>query len=179
VLHDTEGSSTEYGRLVMGFDESVKIFKLGLSMLSVQLEGPSDKSDLHQLQQQVSDVLCSMPPPQQMIAQGLSAQGVRLSVARSLLSVCSPSFCNNLSSLLSGYGASFCCGNPSCLNLTGASELDLLMGGAAGNGGGYCSGCKMVCYCSDACQKDCWEDHRDACTKYQQEADTAGGQTAQ
>jgi hypothetical protein len=45
----------------------------------------------------------------------------------------------------------FCCGYIACGSLQGRSELELVMGGGTGKrGGGYCSSCKRVCYCSEA-----------------------------
>jgi hypothetical protein len=59
---------------------------------------------------------------------------------------------------------SFCCGDPACPNLRGRSELELVLGVASGKrGGGYCSGCKRVWYCSEACQRECWEEHSKVC----------------
>ena len=61
---------------------------------------------------------------------------------------------------------SFCCGNPGCLVMQGSSEVGLVTGGAAGRGGGgYCPGCKRMCYCSEACQRVCWEDHKGVCSR--------------
>jgi hypothetical protein len=57
---------------------------------------------------------------------------------------------------------SFCCGDPACLNVRGRSELELVMGPGK-RGGGYCSGCKRVWYCSEACQRGCWEEHSKVC----------------
>ena len=83
---------------------------------------------------------------------------------------------------------SFCCGNPKCRVMQGSSEVGLVMGGAAGRGGGggggagrgggYCPGCKRVCYCSEACQRECWEAHREVCSRLQMEIAAVDGQTA-
>ena len=72
---------------------------------------------------------------------------------------------------------SFCCGNPGCRVMSGSSEVGLVMGaGAAGRGGGgYCRGCKRVCYCSEACQRECWEGHKEVCSRYQEEKAAVDG----
>ena len=66
--------------------------------------------------------------------------------------------------------SSFCCGNPKCRVMKGSSEVGLVMGGAAARGGGgYCLGCRRVCYCSEACQRVCWEAHKGVCRRYRKE----------
>jgi hypothetical protein len=165
VLHDAEQSCAE-GGLVMRFHNSVSIFKLACEVLSIQL-GFDDAS--RKLQKFLSDVLCSVQNPWQMVELGDPQELRDITVVGALLPVCNTTFCSRIWRYFSASAASFCCSNPSCMNLAGTSELELLMGGAAGRSGGYCAGCKRVCYCSEACQKEGWEDHREACTKHQQE----------
>ena len=76
---------------------------------------------------------------------------------------------------------SFCCGNPRCRVMEGSSEVGLVMGaGASGarGAGGYCRGCKRMCYCSEACQREFWEGHKEVCSRYQEGKAAGDGQTA-
>jgi hypothetical protein len=170
VLRDTEQGSTE-GGLVMCFRNSVTFLNIACEVLSVQLS-VEDASGM--LQDLLSDLLSSVQNPWQMLELRGPQQLRDMIVVGALLPVCNTTFCSRLWRYLSASAASFCCSNPNCINLAGLSELELLMGGAAERGGGYCSGCKRVCYCSEACQKECWEDHREACTKHQQEERQGG-----
>ena len=54
------------------------------------------------------------------------------------------------------------CANPRCASLAGASE--------AASRGRKCGGCHAVRYCSEACSKADWRQHRVACRLLQQEA---------
>jgi hypothetical protein len=112
------------------------------------------------LQQLLSALPCSAIPQQNRH---------RVAKVGSLMSLSDSTFCSKIKNYLSASAASFCCSNPSCMNLSGPSELKLVWGGAAGRGGGYCCGCKRVCYCSKACQRVCWGEHREVCSMYQQE----------
>jgi len=52
-----------------------------------------------------------------------------------------------------------CCNNPSCCNVTGLSERELVKGS-----GKVCSGCRMARYCShEPCQVSHWKGHRPVC----------------
>jgi hypothetical protein len=166
VLRDTEGNRAEEGRLIPLFHDAAMVFKLASEPLAFQL-GSDDASG--NLQQLLYDVICFVQEPWQMVDLNYAQQLGDMAVVGSLLPICNTSLCSRISSYLSASAESFCCGNPSCINLAGRSEFDLVMGGAAGRGGGYCSSCKRVCYCSEACQRECWEDHSQVCTKYQQE----------
>ena len=53
------------------------------------------------------------------------------------------------------------CSNPHCTDLSGVSEL-----AAASKA---CSGCKVVRYCSRACQVAHWKQHKELCKRLQQE----------
>jgi hypothetical protein len=55
-----------------------------------------------------------------------------------------------------------CCNNPRCLNLSGMSEMGLVVGG--GGARGVCSGCREVCFCSRQCQKEAWLLHKLPCS---------------
>jgi hypothetical protein len=169
VLRDTEGSSTGGGGLISQFNDTVPRFKFFCEMLSMPRPNVDDGAAAVYLQQWMSDVLRSVQEPWQMDDHGGTQQLGDMAVAGNLLPLCNPSFSRNLKSYLSASAVSFCCGNPSCTNLAGWSEVELLMGGAAERGGGYCSGCKKVCYCSKACRREGWEEHIKVCTKYQQE----------
>ena len=79
-------------------------------------------------------------------------------------------------SYLRGASGSFCCGNAACRVMRGSSEVGLVMAGAGGRGGGgYCPGCRRVCYCSEACQGAGWEHHKGVCSRYQEEKAAVGG----
>ena len=55
-----------------------------------------------------------------------------------------------------------CCNNPRCGNLSGVSEMGLVVGRAGARG--MCSGCREVCYCSRECQEEAWELHKHYCS---------------
>jgi len=49
--------------------------------------------------------------------------------------------------------------NPSCSNITGPSDLQLVSGRSC-----LCGGCRTARYCSRACQKAAWKQHKPACS---------------
>jgi hypothetical protein len=155
VLQDVEQRGIIQGSLLPPLFEAVKVIKSYGVVLSA--------------------ALCSVPTDQQMVDLGHSPQLSDMAAVGSLLSVCDPLLCSKLKSYMSASAPSFCCSNPSCINLEGTSELELLMGGAAGKGGGYCAGCNQVCYCSEACQRHCWEQHREGCTRIQRKTERQQG----
>lgn len=63
-----------------------------------------------------------------------------------------------LGGALSALPFSAACNNPLCTVLTGASEQLLVVGGSR-----RCSGCQVARYCSKACQKVHWKQHKPAC----------------
>ena len=55
-----------------------------------------------------------------------------------------------------------CCNNPRCMNVSGESEMALVVGREGARGA--CSGCREVCYCSRACQEEAWVLHKKYCS---------------
>ena len=70
---------------------------------------------------------------------------------------------------LSGCYASGCCNNPRCKNLSGVSEMGLVVGRKGAKK--VCGGCKLACYCSRRCQREAWTMHRIFCAKYVQDTE--------
>jgi hypothetical protein len=66
--------------------------------------------------------------------------------------------------LLAKSSARRCCNNPRCLNLSGMSEMGLVVGG--GGARGVCSGCREVCYCSYKCHEEAWLLHKHWCSLF-------------
>jgi len=56
---------------------------------------------------------------------------------------------------LAGLAVPTMCCNPSCSNITGPSDLQLVSG---------CGGCRTARYCSKTCQKAAWKQHKPACS---------------
>ena len=50
------------------------------------------------------------------------------------------------------------CNTPACARLDGLSEVKA-------STTKVCTGCKVACYCSEACQHEHWEQHRAACKR--------------
>jgi hypothetical protein len=50
------------------------------------------------------------------------------------------------------------CNNPSCSNVAGPSELQLVTGSSS-----QCGGCRTARYCSRTCQLEHWKRHKPAC----------------
>ena len=66
-----------------------------------------------------------------------------------------------VAALLTDCSARGCCNNPRCGNLSGVSEMGLVVGRSGARG--VCSGCREVCYCSRECQEEAWELHKHYC----------------
>jgi len=60
---------------------------------------------------------------------------------------------------LAGLAVPTLCCNPSCSNITGPSDLQLVSGRSC-----LCGGCRTARYCSRACQKAAWKQHKPACS---------------
>lgn len=66
----------------------------------------------------------------------------------------------SLKSLLCALPQSKCCNNPSCVNMAGLSEQQLV----AGDSKAHCSGCHSARYCCrNPCQAQHWAQHRPVC----------------
>jgi len=62
-------------------------------------------------------------------------------------------------SALAGLAVPTMCCNPSCSNITGPLDLQLVSGRSC-----LCGGCRTARYCSRACQKAAWKLHKPACS---------------
>ena len=97
-----------------------------------------------QLQQLLQDMLAARQvaeaatdaAPLEMLVQQLQAVG------GALTSLAVPVFCNN----------------PACSNVSGPTELQLVSGRSC-----LCAGCLTARYCSRACQKQHWKQHKPVC----------------
>ena len=70
---------------------------------------------------------------------------------------------------LSGCYARGCCNNARCRNLSGVSEMGLVVGTKGAKK--VCGGCRLACYCSLRCQREAWTMHRIFCAKYVQDTE--------
>ena len=75
---------------------------------------------------------------------------------------------NSLGLLLSNLPVPLCCNNPHCTNLSGPSELQLVNGRSC-----ICGGCHVARYCSKACQRTHWKQHKPVCQTLQAAKATA------
>jgi len=50
------------------------------------------------------------------------------------------------------------CNNPSCSNISGPTDIQLVSGRS-----GLCASCQVARYCSRACQKQHWKQHKPVC----------------
>jgi hypothetical protein len=97
-----------------------------------------------QLQEQLGVLLTAQQGMQQgltdasiaALVQQLQATGAMLS------SIAVPHFCNN----------------PACVNLSGATEAQLVSGRSC-----VCAGCRIARYCGRACQRAAWKQHKPVC----------------
>jgi hypothetical protein len=60
------------------------------------------------------------------------------------------------------------CNNPTCSNVLGSSELQLVKGRS-----NTCSGCRMARYCSPECMRQHWKQHRPTCKRLERMAAAA------
>jgi len=74
---------------------------------------------------------------------------------------------------LAGLAVPTMCCNPSCSNITGPSDLQLVSGRSC-----LCGGCRTARYCSRACQKAAWKQHKPVCSALAAAAVSAPGPAA-
>jgi len=74
---------------------------------------------------------------------------------------------------LSALAVLYCCNNPSCSNMSGPAELQLVSGRSC-----VCAGCQTARYCGRACQRAHWKQHKAVCKAIAAAAGAGGGATA-
>jgi hypothetical protein len=111
-----------------------------------------------QLQQQLEALLSA----QQGMQQGLTEASIAALVQQlqktgaMLCSIAVPHFCNN----------------PSCANLSGRTEVQLVSGRSC-----ICAGCCTARYCGPACQRAAWKQHKPVCKALAAAAATAAAES--
>ena len=61
----------------------------------------------------------------------------------------------------------FCCNNVQCVNLTGVSEMGLVLNQESAR---VCKGCTAACYCSVQCEREAKEAHQKSCSNISKRA---------